>query len=210
MTDPGLSREPAGADRAAGPCAVRRGDAGGLRDAEGVARRRAAKGLKGLASSELTGRVTREAEVKARSARISGLEEIDERRDPSGDDHAAGCRASAIAPGSSTRRGASISRAGCATAGTAASRRCSPGRRRSSPTWWRVPARTVVGAGRCRAGRSRQSRCAESAAAGRAVLGAADGVVHEPRVLACIHRRSATSAQIASTTPNGHAPCRKP
>ena len=44
------------------------------------------KNLKGLASSELTGRVTREPDVKARSARVSGVETIDERRDPSGDD----------------------------------------------------------------------------------------------------------------------------
>ena len=36
---PGLSRQPARADRAAGPRAVRRGDAGGLRNAQSVARR---------------------------------------------------------------------------------------------------------------------------------------------------------------------------
>jgi carboxyvinyl-carboxyphosphonate phosphorylmutase len=38
-----------------------------LRDGEPL------KGLKGLASSELTGRVTREADVKARSAEFLGL-----------------------------------------------------------------------------------------------------------------------------------------
>ena len=44
---PGLSRQPAGADRVAGPRAVRRGDAGGLRDAEGAARGHAAEGSEG-------------------------------------------------------------------------------------------------------------------------------------------------------------------
>ena len=43
MTDAGLSRRPARADRAAGPRAVRRRDAGRLRDAEGVARGRLAE-----------------------------------------------------------------------------------------------------------------------------------------------------------------------
>ena len=46
---------------------------------------------------------------------------------------AAACRASAIAPGSSTPRCGVASKAGCATAATARSRRCSPVRPRRSP-----------------------------------------------------------------------------
>ena len=47
-----VPRQPAGEDRAAGPHAVRRGDAGGLRYAEGAARGHPPKDLKGLASSD--------------------------------------------------------------------------------------------------------------------------------------------------------------
>ena len=59
-------------DRVAGTRAVRRGNAGRLRDAESAARWPAAEATEGACLAELTGRVTRDADIKARSADSSG------------------------------------------------------------------------------------------------------------------------------------------
>ena len=76
MTAPDYLSEPARADRVAGPRAVRRRDAGRLRDLKALREGTSPKNLKGLPSSELTGRAMREADTKARSERISRAEEV--------------------------------------------------------------------------------------------------------------------------------------
>ena len=61
---------------------------------------------------------------KGARRRISRAEEIDERRDPSGDDPGPGAGRRLSGLGRAAGEGAAVSRDGCATAATAASRRC--------------------------------------------------------------------------------------
>ena len=90
--------------------------------------------LKGLASSGIDRPRHARSGRESAQRRISRAQEIDERRDPPGDDPGpgAGRRLSRLGRASGERR--AISKAGCATAATAASRRCLQDLRTLSPT----------------------------------------------------------------------------
>ncbi len=139
------------------------------------------KNLKGLASSELTGRAMREADVKARSTRVSRAQKIDERDPPSLDPPP--CHDPW--PGAGRR----LSRLGRARGDHPRSRRLGAqpqGRQRRGAVCGArghrfghdrgMPARAINGEGRCGAGGRGRFRHAEFAAGGGAVLGPADGL----------------------------------
>ena len=92
MIDHELSGRPAGEDRLAGPRPVRRGDASGLRHAQGAARRRVSEGFEG--PRLVRGDRPRYPRGRCQGAqrRVSGAQEINEQRDPPGNDPGQGAR----------------------------------------------------------------------------------------------------------------------